>query len=72
MDPTVARAAYGSMPSTATGAPSADTGVNEFDSFIHADLCAGVTGAPDVGANQFGFIQPFALNSSLGSSSRLR
>ena len=65
MDPTVARAAYGSMPSTATGAPSADTGVNEFDSFIHADLCAGVTGAPDVGANQFGFIQPFALNSAM-------
>ena len=65
MDPTVARAAYGPMPSTATGAPSADTGVNEFDSFIHADLCAGVTGAPDVGANQFGFIQPFALNSAM-------
>ncbi|WFC95903.1 hypothetical protein MBRA1_002558 [Malassezia brasiliensis] len=65
MDPTVARAAYGSMPSTASGAPSTDTGVSEFDSFIHADLCAGVTGAPDVGANQFGFIQPFALNSTM-------
>ena len=52
------------MPPSAPGG-AAEPGVSEFDSFIHADLCAGVSGGADVGAGQFGFLPPFALGSSM-------
>lgn len=53
------------MPTTATGAAAVEPGVSEFDSFIHSDLCAGVSGAPEVPPNNFGFMPPFAMSGAM-------
>ncbi|WFD44303.1 hypothetical protein MPSI1_002970 [Malassezia psittaci] len=65
MDPTVARASFETMAPNGVGVPQPDSGVNEFESFIHADLCAGGNNGPEVGANHFNFMSPYALNNAI-------
>ncbi|WFD00192.1 hypothetical protein MYAM1_002939 [Malassezia yamatoensis] len=65
MDPTVARASFETMATNGVGVSQPDSGVNEFESFIHADLCAAGNSGPEVGANHLNFMSPYALNNAI-------